>query len=167
MVWSRVQRRLNGRQAVRNHRGWNWQGHDEISDDASLLKLLITLMTDLGDRAKACRAQPWRSPQLLPHRSLQLGCGQRQNCRCSQVSGRPCTLVIAMLTIKLLKMHRSVKGFTPEHYSLPTSAGDLALITAIGDSVELAYHKSRLGGTVTLLPTKVGASQCNVLCCVQ
>ena len=67
-----------------------------------------------------------------------------------------------MLTIKLLKMHRSVKGFTPEHYSLPTSAGDLALITAIGDSVELAYHKSRLGGTVTLLPTKVGAIQCQI-----
>ena len=59
-------------------------------------------------------------------------------------------------------MHRSVKGFTPEHYSLPTSAGDLALITAVGDSVELAYHKSRLGGTVTLLPTKVGASQCRI-----
>ena len=59
-------------------------------------------------------------------------------------------------------MHRSVKGFTPEHYSLPTSAGDLALITAVGDSVELAYHKSRLGGTVTLLPTKVGASLCQI-----
>ena len=119
-------------------------------------------MTDLGDRAKACRAQPWRSSQLLTHRPLQLGCGQRQNCRCSQVSGRPCMLANAMLTIKLLKMHRSVKGFTPEHYSLPTSAGDLALITAVGDSVELAYHKSRLGGTVTLLPTKVGASQCKI-----
>ena len=75
---------------------------------------------------------------------------------------QPCMLASAMLTIKLLKMHRSVKGFTPEHYSLPTSAGDLALITAIGDSVELAYHKSRLGGTVTLLPTKVGASQCKI-----
>ena len=71
-------------------------------------------------------------------------------------------LAIAMLTIKLLQMHRSVKGFTPEHYSLPTSAGDLALITAVGDSVELAYHKSRLGGTVTLLPTKVGANQCQI-----
>ena len=85
MVWGRVQRGLNGRQAVRNHRGWSRQGKDEISDDTSLLKL-ITLMTDLGDRAKACRAQPWRSSQLLTHRSLQLGCGQRQNCRRSQVA---------------------------------------------------------------------------------
>ena len=57
-----------------------------MNDDTSLLKLLITLMTDLGDRAKACRAQPWRSSQLLTHRSLQLGCGQRQNCRRSQVA---------------------------------------------------------------------------------
>ena len=55
-------------------------------------------------------------------------------------------------------MSRSVKGFTPEHYSLPTSAGDLNLIAAIGESVELAYHKSRVGGTVTLLPTKVNSS---------
>ena len=50
---------------------------------------------------------------------------------------------------------RSVKGFTASHYSLATSAGDLGLITAIGDSVELAYHKTRVGGTITLLPTKV------------
>ena len=50
---------------------------------------------------------------------------------------------------------RSVKGFTGLHYSLPTSAGDLGLIAAIGDSVELAYHKTRVGGTITLLPTKV------------
>jgi len=62
--------------------------------------------------------------------------------------------------VRTVVVHRSVKGFTPEHYSLPTSAGDLALITAIGDSVELAYHKSRLGGTVTLLPTKVDACVC-------
>ena len=52
-------------------------------------------------------------------------------------------------------MSRSVKGFTAAHYSLPTSAGDLGLIAAVGDSVELAYHKSRVGGTITLLPTKV------------
>ena len=55
----------------------------------------------------------------------------------------------------LTQLIRSVKGFTPEHYSLPTSAGDLGLISAVGDSVELAYHKSRVGGTITLLPTKV------------
>ena len=52
-------------------------------------------------------------------------------------------------------MSRSVKGFTPAHYSLPTSAGDVGLIAAIGDSVELAYHKSWVGGTITLLPIKV------------
>ena len=57
----------------------------------------------------------------------------------------------------LPNMSRSVKGFTPEHYSLPTSAGDLNLIAASGDSVGLAYHKSRVGGTVTLLPTKVNS----------
>jgi len=62
--------------------------------------------------------------------------------------------------IRTVVVHRSVKGFTGAHYSLPTSAGDLGLIAAIGDSVELAYHKSRVGGTITLLPTKENACVC-------
>ena len=50
-----------------------------------LVVTLVTLITEKGDGEKAWRAQPWRSPQLLPHNPLQLCCGQHQNCRRSQV----------------------------------------------------------------------------------
>ena len=62
--------------------------------------------------------------------------------------------------VRTVVVHRAVKGFTSNHFTLPTAPGELDMIAAVGDSVDLAYHKSRTGGKVTLLPTKDKACVC-------
>jgi len=62
--------------------------------------------------------------------------------------------------IRTLVLHRNVNGSTAAHYDFPTKARDLNLISAVGDGPELSYHKSRAGGKVTLLPTRVSACVC-------
>ena len=57
-------------------------------------------------------------------------------------------------------MERLVNGSSAEHFSLPTSPGDLNMISAIGNSIQLAYHKSRTGGKITLIPTEKDACIC-------
>lgn len=46
------------------------------------------------------------------------------------------------------------------HYSFPAVPGQINLITAVGDTPTLAYHKSRTGATLTLLPTSNDACVC-------
>jgi hypothetical protein len=81
----------------------------------------------------------------------------------------PGTLLNSSLTLisssvadnrRTVVVERAVKGASKEHYSLPTSPGDLSIIAAVGDSVQLAYHKTRTGGRVTLLPTRDDACVC-------
>ena len=51
-------------------------------------------------------------------------------------------------------LSRSVKGVSKDHYSFQTIPGDLPIISAIGDGKQLAFHKSRNGGTLTFLPSE-------------
>jgi len=59
-----------------------------------------------------------------------------------------------------LVLHRPVIGASSHHYTLPTNPGDLDIISAVGDSIQLSYHRFRIGGKVTLLPTKTKACVC-------
>ena len=56
--------------------------------------------------------------------------------------------------IRTVVVSRPVKGASKDHYSFQTIPGDLPLISAIGNSVQLSYHKSKMGSTLTLLPTR-------------
>jgi len=62
--------------------------------------------------------------------------------------------------IRTLVLHRRVNGSTADHFTLPTKPGDLNIIAAYGDSVQLSYHKARTGGKITLLPTRISACVC-------
>eukprot|EP00658_Telonema_sp_P-2_P082549 TRINITY_DN874_c0_g1_i3.p1 TRINITY_DN874_c0_g1~~TRINITY_DN874_c0_g1_i3.p1 ORF type:complete len:388 (-),score=79.58 TRINITY_DN874_c0_g1_i3:514-1677(-) len=62
--------------------------------------------------------------------------------------------------IRTTVMTRPVGPATKDHYGFPTTPGDVNLITAVGNTPELAYHKSRTGGTLTLLPTTASACVC-------
>ena len=55
---------------------------------------------------------------------------------------------------------RPVRGATKEHFTFPTLPGDLAIISAVGDTAQLAYHKAKTGAVVTLLPTRAAACVC-------
>jgi len=57
-------------------------------------------------------------------------------------------------------LSRSVKGVSKDHYSFQTIPGDLPIISAIGDGKQLAFHKSRNGGTLTFLPSEDQACVC-------
>ena len=62
--------------------------------------------------------------------------------------------------IRTVTLQRSVNGISADYFSFPTSPGDLNMISAIGNSVKLAYHKTRTGGKITLVPTKNNACIC-------
>ena len=62
--------------------------------------------------------------------------------------------------IRTIMMQRSLNGISGDHFSFPTAPGDLNMISAIGNSVQLSYHKSRTGGKITLIPTKNDACIC-------
>eukprot|EP00041_Stephanoeca_diplocostata_P039733 m.1637620 g.1637620 ORF g.1637620 m.1637620 type:complete len:886 (-) comp25984_c0_seq1:1972-4629(-) len=46
-------------------------------------------------------------------------------------------------------------------YSLPTTAGELDVITAVGNTPQLAYHAARTGATITLVPSRVSSCICS------
>ena len=56
--------------------------------------------------------------------------------------------------VRTVVMSRPVQGASKEHYTFQTLPGDLSIISAVGNSAQLSYHKSRTGGTITLLPTR-------------
>jgi hypothetical protein len=62
--------------------------------------------------------------------------------------------------VRTVVMTRQVAGATSDHYSIPTSPGEIKVITAVGDSPTLAYHKARTGAKIVLLPTKTSACVC-------
>ena len=61
---------------------------------------------------------------------------------------------------RTIVLTRPVAALTKEHYAIPTTPGKINMITAIGNTVEIAYHKSRTGASITLLPTKVASCLC-------
>ena len=62
--------------------------------------------------------------------------------------------------LRTLVLSRPVTAATADHFSLPVVPGDLELISAVGNTVSLAYHASRTGGKVTLLPSRDQACVC-------
>ena len=56
--------------------------------------------------------------------------------------------------IRTVIVSRPIKGASKDHYSFQTIPGDLPLISAVGSSIQLSYHKSKTGSTLTLLPTR-------------
>lgn len=81
----------------------------------------------------------------------------------------PGSLIAASVTVvstsvhdnsRTLVLHRRVNGSSADHFNFPTAPGDLNLIAAVGDSSQLAYHKVRTGGKITLLPTRTSACVC-------
>jgi len=58
--------------------------------------------------------------------------------------------------IRTVVLTRPVSG----SYKIPTTPGTINVITAIGNTVELAYHKTRTGASITLLPTALNACVC-------
>jgi len=81
----------------------------------------------------------------------------------------PGTLLNASLTVvessvangvRTVKITRPVSSLTKDHYALPTTPGEINMITAIGNTPELAYHKSRTGAKLVLLPTNTSSCLC-------
>lgn len=62
--------------------------------------------------------------------------------------------------LRTVVLRRGVVGKTKAYWSFPTSAGKLNVITAVGNTVQLAYHAQRTGAEITLLPRKATACVC-------
>jgi hypothetical protein len=62
--------------------------------------------------------------------------------------------------IRTVVLSRSVTGATQSHYSLPTTPGSINVITAVGNTPTLAYHKARTGSQIFLVPTDVSSCVC-------
>ena len=62
--------------------------------------------------------------------------------------------------VRTVVLQRPVNGSTSDHFTFPTSPGDLGVIGAVGDTASLAYHKWRSGGKVTLIPSNSSACVC-------
>ena len=62
--------------------------------------------------------------------------------------------------VRTVVITRPVAALTKDHYAIPTIPGKINVITAIGNTVELAYHAKRTGASLTLLPTEVSSCLC-------
>jgi len=62
--------------------------------------------------------------------------------------------------VRTITLTRPVAGASKQHYSIPTAPGDVNLITAVGNTPQLAYHQSRTSAKLTLLPTEGSACVC-------
>lgn len=61
---------------------------------------------------------------------------------------------------RTIVLTRPVAALTKNHYAIPTTPGKINVITAVGNTVQLAYHKAKTGSSITLLPTQVSACLC-------
>eukprot|EP00949_MAST-11_sp_MAST-11-sp1_P001864 g1864.t1 len=62
--------------------------------------------------------------------------------------------------VRTVIMARPCAAATRDHYAIPTKPGKIELITAVGSGPRLAYHRSRTGSSITLLPTKSPSCLC-------
>eukprot|EP00463_Aulacantha_scolymantha_P000832 TRINITY_DN1553_c0_g1_i1.p1 TRINITY_DN1553_c0_g1~~TRINITY_DN1553_c0_g1_i1.p1 ORF type:complete len:375 (+),score=45.37 TRINITY_DN1553_c0_g1_i1:113-1126(+) len=60
----------------------------------------------------------------------------------------------------MVVLTRSVAGATKDHYSIPKTPGIINVITAVGNTPELAYHKARTGSKIVLLLTNSNSCIC-------
>ena len=62
--------------------------------------------------------------------------------------------------VRTVVLTRPVAAATKQHYAVPTSPGKVNVITAVGNTVALAYHKARSGAAFTLLPSAADSCLC-------
>jgi len=62
--------------------------------------------------------------------------------------------------VRTVKLSRPVAGATTDHYSIPTVPGTINVITAVGNSPTLSYHKARTGAQFLLLPAGTDSCVC-------
>ena len=62
--------------------------------------------------------------------------------------------------VRTVVLSRPVAAATPLHYALPTVPKEINIITAMGSTPQLAYHKARTAGSITLVPTGISACMC-------
>lgn len=65
--------------------------------------------------------------------------------------------------VRTVVLTRAVWGHDEHYYSIPTKAGLINVVTAVGSTPALAYHQARTSGTLALLPTEVGACVCGAV----
>lgn len=63
--------------------------------------------------------------------------------------------------IRTVVLTRPVAGATSDHYSIPSSPGNINVITAVGNTPKLAYHKARTGATIALVPSSTSSCICS------
>jgi len=62
--------------------------------------------------------------------------------------------------VRTVVLSRPIRGATAQHFTLPTSPGELSLITALGNTPDLAFHKIATSATIVLLPATSPACVC-------
>ena len=63
--------------------------------------------------------------------------------------------------VRTVVMTRAFKGITPEHYTFDPATTSLPMINAVGDTVQLAFHKYRSSATLSLLALDAPTCVCN------
>ncbi|CAE7611237.1 unnamed protein product [Symbiodinium pilosum] len=63
-------------------------------------------------------------------------------------------------SIRTVTLTRSLQGLDTDHYTFPSSPGQIDVITAVGSTPTLSYHKAHTGGKIMLLPQKEAACVC-------
>ena len=62
--------------------------------------------------------------------------------------------------VRTVKFSRPSAGLTSDHWAVPSSAGIVNLIAAIGSQSELSYHKAKTDASILLLPNNVETCIC-------
>jgi hypothetical protein len=72
------------------------------------------------------------------------------------------TLLTTTVTdgMRTVTFSRPVAGLSPDHYTIPSSPGQIDVLVAVGSGPQLAYHNARSGATFALLPTTQSACLC-------
>ena len=62
--------------------------------------------------------------------------------------------------VRTVVLQRTAMGQTTQHWSVPSHAGSVNIISAVGNTVALAFHKQQQGSSILLLPTKQPTCVC-------
>ncbi|CAE7423852.1 unnamed protein product [Symbiodinium natans] len=62
--------------------------------------------------------------------------------------------------IRTLTLTRPLQGLDADHYTFPREPGQIDVITAVGSTPTLSYHKAHTGGKIMLLPENEQACVC-------
>ena len=62
--------------------------------------------------------------------------------------------------IRTVVLTRPIHAVDSDHYTFPSGPGQIEVITAIGSTAILSYHKAHSGGKIVLLPTRDATCVC-------